>query len=103
MKRLLFGMSLLIFYPVAAWTQASLIAKTHSITFASPQSEGLPDEEIQNDYAAQVLNLIHVASEIRAGRANQLVESIEDSLPDYLTSMAGFTKSPAKTATFYAA
>ena len=104
MKRLLLSILLLVFYPVGAWTQQdSLIADKLSIVFDSPQSGELPDGETQNDYVAQVLNLVNVASEIRAGRANQLAESIESSLPDYLTSMAGFTTTPAKTAAFYAA
>jgi hypothetical protein len=75
---------------------------THAAPSYPPSGE-VPDEDTQNDYAALVLNLINIASEIHAGRANQLVESIASSLPEYLTSMSGFKDSPLKTATFAAA
>ncbi|HTD38244.1 MAG TPA: hypothetical protein VK669_12070 [Candidatus Limnocylindrales bacterium] len=51
-----------------------------------------PSASDQTKYAMQVLSLMHVAREIKAGRGAQLAASIEASTPDYLTPMADFAE-----------
>jgi hypothetical protein len=55
----------------------------------------------QTRYAMDVLNLINVAREIREGRANQLADMIEESLPEYLHEMGDFKNSTVMCAAFY--
>jgi hypothetical protein len=57
--------------------------------------------EGQHLYEMDVLNLIHIASEIRAGRAEQLAKRIEDALPEYLREMETFEESSFRTLAFY--
>jgi hypothetical protein len=55
----------------------------------------------QAKYATQLLSLINVARQIRAGKAEKLAEQIESSLPDYLRQMADFEEVPPMRAPFY--
>jgi hypothetical protein len=57
----------------------------------------------QNTYSMQVLSLIHVAREIRKGRAEELASSIEASLATHLRRMSEFPEAPVTTAAFYTA
>lgn len=62
-----------------------------------------PDQTTQEQYGMQVLDLIHVASEIHAGRQRQLGESIRSGLPEHLRRMATFKDTPMKKMTFFMA
>jgi hypothetical protein len=59
--------------------------------------------EEQDGFAWQVISLISVAQDIRAGRAEDLAARIEDMLPTYLEVMADFDDSALRTVAFYAA
>jgi hypothetical protein len=62
-----------------------------------------PNAADQTKYALQVLSLMHVAREIKAGRGTQLANSIDASLADYLTPMVGFRETNLSLAAFYLA
>jgi hypothetical protein len=62
----------------------------------------MSDREIKEMYAMEVLNLVNIVEEIRAGRAKQLANDIENSLSEYLTHMKDFKETPLKAITFYA-
>lgn len=63
-----------------------------------PPPETAPvEKDYQIAYALQVLTLISVAQDIRAGRASDLLQVIEDGLPAYLTTMVSHTDSSYRT------
>lgn len=66
---------------------ASLVEEGKAYERAAEAAEG------QDLYALDVLNLIHVANEIRAGRADKLAHRIEDLLPEHLREMGAFQES----------
>jgi hypothetical protein len=57
----------------------------------------------QDLYALDVLNLIHVATEIRAGRGAQLATKIQNMLAGHLNDMLTFSPSPYRTLAFFRA
>ena len=60
----------------------------------------VPDQTTQEQYGMQVLDLIHVASEIHAGSQEQLATTIRSELPSHLRRMAPFHETPVKKMTF---
>lgn len=74
-----------------------------SATFTSglPPSAQL-SEEGQDQYVLEVLNLVHVATEIRSGRADILASRIEDYLVQHLREMMTFVETPYRALAFNA-
>ena len=65
---------------------------------------GMSDEQKSQDiYAMGVLNLVNIARQIRAGRAEQLADEIENSLLEYLEQMVNFRETSLTRVTIYAA
>jgi hypothetical protein len=60
-------------------------------------------EDIEHNYAMQVVNMVNIARQIRGGHAETLAKEIEDTLPNLLNHMLGFKETPLKAATLYAA
>jgi len=58
------------------------------------------NKKSQYEYTMDVLNLINVAREIRAGHGKQLAENIENSLPEHLKMISKFKKTPLMKAPF---
>ena len=59
-------------------------------SYAQPTVPVPQTQDVQEEYARQVLTLINVASEIRAGHAETVAQNIERSLPQWLTQMTEF-------------
>jgi len=58
-------------------------------------------QQSQDMYSTEFLNMLNVLTEIRAGRAEQLAASIENSIPAHLGQIATFNESALKTVSFY--
>ena len=83
--------------------RARLKSDSSRIQKAVIVTKNLSDQDTQEIYSRQLLDLLNVASEIRAGRAEQLAERIELSLEGHLNVMMEFDENIFKTATFHLA
>ncbi len=65
---------------------------------SEPVEGGMTKREAEEFYAMQVISMMNVAAEIRAGRCAQVLERIESSLPAGLEEMTKFEQTPATVA-----
>ncbi|HEY6326818.1 MAG TPA: hypothetical protein VIW73_09950 [Candidatus Cybelea sp.] len=79
---------------------AALTLSETSAVAVPPQK---PNRDGQNKFAMQVLSLLHIAREIRAGRGPQFAASIGSNLGDVLTPMLTFRQNNLTIAVFYLA
>jgi len=69
-----------------------------------PESPGgMTKKEAEEFFSMQVLSMMNVAAEIRAGRCQKVLEGIEESLPANLELMTSFEDTPTKMAILDAA
>jgi hypothetical protein len=71
---------------------------------AGQESPGvMTKQEAEEFFSMQVLSMMNVAAEIRAGHCQQVLDRIEESLPANLEQMTSFEDSPVKVAVLNAA